>query len=64
LVAAARNALAGPAILDLGDHAPGLADWLSAHGAVAQRPFTRMVLGADLPGDAAGYLAGAGPEFG
>jgi ribosomal protein S18 acetylase RimI-like enzyme len=64
LVAAARNALPGAAILDLGDHAPGLAGWLTAHGAAAQRPFTRMVLGADLPGNASDYLAAAGPEFG
>ncbi len=64
LLTAARNALPGAAILDLCDHAPGLAEWLTAQGAAPQRLLTRMVLGADLPGDAAGYLAAAGPEFG
>lgn len=64
LLAAARNALPGAVILDLCDHAPAVAAWLTAQGAAPQRPFTRMVLGADLPGDAGTYLAAAGPEFG
>jgi GNAT superfamily N-acetyltransferase len=64
LLADARNALPGAAVLDLCDHAAGLGDWLGKQGASAQRPFTRMVLGADLPGEASGYLAAAGPEFG
>ncbi len=64
LLAAARHALPEAAVLDLGDHVPGLGDWLAAQGALQQRPFTRMVLGADLPGAAAVYQAASGPEFG
>lgn len=64
LIAAARAALPGPAVLDLPDARPGLARWLSGHGAAPQRPFTRMVLGGALPGDAAQFAAVAGPEFG
>jgi GNAT superfamily N-acetyltransferase len=64
LLAAARNALPGPAVLDLRDGAFGLAPWLSEHGASAQRPFTRMALGAAPPGDVTFYGAVAGPEFG
>lgn len=64
LVAAARAALAGAPVLDLCDARPGVADWLARHGAILQRPFTRMALGADTPGDAAMIAAVAGPEFG
>jgi Acetyltransferase (GNAT) domain len=63
LLAAARNALPG-SILDLRDGAFGLAEWLARHGGSAQRPFTRMVLGAAPPGDASLLAAVAGPEFG
>ncbi len=63
LLAAARHAV-GPVVLDLRDGALGLDAWLSAHGAAAQRPFTRMALGANPPGDATFYAAVAGPEFG
>jgi GNAT superfamily N-acetyltransferase len=55
----------GPAVIDLRDGALGLGDWLAAHGARVQRPFTRMALGdADPPGDPARMAAVAGPEFG
>lgn len=64
LIAAARGVLPGAPVLDLRDARPGLAAWLAAHGATMQRPFTRMALGADTPGDAALLAAVAGPEFG
>lgn len=64
LVAAARAALPGPCVLDLPDARPGLAAWLAAHGGTMQRPFTRMALGADTPGEASRFGAVAGPEFG
>lgn len=63
LLAAARNAV-GPAVLDLRDGALGLGPWLAAQGAAPQRPFTRMALGADPPGDVTLHAAVAGPEFG
>lgn len=64
LIAAARAALPGTPVLDLMDARAGLAGWLEGHGAARQRPFTRMALGADTPGDAALFAAVAGPEFG
>lgn len=64
LIAAARNALPGAAVIDLPDARDGLADWLTQHGGSAQRPFTRMSLGANTPGDATCIAAVAGPEFG
>jgi GNAT superfamily N-acetyltransferase len=64
LIAAARDALPGPVALDLPDARASLAAWLAQHGATMQRPFTRMALGADTPGDAALLAAVAGPEFG
>lgn len=64
LIAAARAALPGTCVLDLPEARPGLAAWLAAQGGAMQRPFTRMALGADTPGDAALFAAVAGPEFG
>ncbi|GGG35698.1 acetyltransferase [Caldovatus sediminis] len=72
LMAAALAALPPPAapgaaraVADLRDAAAGVAAWCAAHGAVAQRPFTRMVLDAAAPpGDPAPLVAVAGPEFG
>jgi GNAT superfamily N-acetyltransferase len=64
LIAAARAALPGTPVLDLPDARRGLADWLRAQGATPQRPFTRMALGADTPGEPALFAAVAGPEFG
>lgn len=64
LIAAARNALPDGVALDLPDARRGLAAWLAQHDATMQRPFKRMALGADTPGDAARIAAVAGPEFG
>lgn len=64
LIAAARGALPGAPVLDLPEARGALADWLRAHGAAPQRPFTRMARGADTPGEAALLAAVAGPEFG
>ncbi|GGJ38366.1 acetyltransferase [Neoroseomonas lacus] len=64
LIAAARNALPGSAVLDLPNARPGLADWLSRRGGEVLRPFTRMALGDDTPGEPALIAAVAGPEFG
>jgi len=63
LLAAGAAALPG-AVLDLRDGALGLDDWLAAAGGQVQRPFTRMALGEDPPGDPARIIAVAGPEFG
>ncbi len=64
LLAAGLAARPG-AVLDLQAEDPlGLADWLHEHGAAVQRPFTRMALGDDPPGDPGRILAVAGPEFG
>ena len=64
LIAAARNALPGAAVLDLPDARRDLAAWLAQHGGATLRPFTRMALGRDTPGDASRFAAVAGPEFG
>jgi GNAT superfamily N-acetyltransferase len=64
LIAAARAALPGDAVIDLPDARDGLAAWIAAQGGAMQRPFTRMALGAATPGDAARIAAVAGPEFG
>lgn len=64
LVAAARGTLPGDAVIDVPDARKGLSAWLSAQGGAVQRPFTRMALGADTPGDATLLAAVAGPEFG
>lgn len=53
------------AVLDLREDEPhGLGAWLRAQGGAVQRPFTRMALGVDPPGDPVRILAVAGPEFG
>jgi hypothetical protein len=64
LIAAARAALPGDAVIDLPDARDGIAAWLASAGGAVQRPFTRMALGADPPGDASLIAAVAGPEFG
>jgi GNAT superfamily N-acetyltransferase len=61
LLAAGAAVLPG-AVTDLREER--LEAWLAAQGATRQRPFTRMVLGADPPGDPTSMLALAGPEFG
>jgi GNAT superfamily N-acetyltransferase len=64
LIGTARAALPGDAVMDLPDARDGLAAWLASRGGAMQRPFTRMALGADTPGDASLIAAVAGPEFG
>lgn len=61
LVAAARNRLGTPVLLDA---APALDGALSAAGAHRLRPFTRMALGAPPSGNVAQLLVMGGPEFG
>ncbi len=61
LLAAGAAACPG-AVADIRDEA--LAAWAGARGATLQRPFTRMALGAGVPGAAAGMPLLAGPEFG
>lgn len=52
-------------IADLHDGRATVAKWLRQHSFTAERPFTRMVLGADAPpGDAARIMMPAGPELG
>ncbi|MBU8537290.1 GNAT family N-acetyltransferase [Falsiroseomonas tokyonensis] len=64
LVAAARAALAQPAVLDVPDHATALTQALSAQGGVLQRPFTRMAIGAMPAAQSGKNFVLAGPEFG
>jgi GNAT superfamily N-acetyltransferase len=64
LVAAAQHGLGGPALLDLADAQPTLAERLEAAGAQRLRAFTRMTLGAAAPGEARLLVAMGGPEFG
>lgn len=53
------------AVIDVCDAQAGVAAWIAAHGAVEQRPFTRMALGAGSPcGAGPPLVAVAGPEFG
>ncbi len=62
LLASALPAAPG-AVIDLRD-GTDLVAFLTTHGATPQRPFTRMALGDDPPGDHTRILAVAGPEFG
>ena len=65
LLRAALAAVAAPLYVDVVDHAPQLQQWLQAHGFVFQRPFARMVHGADrAPGNAKLVYLVAGPELG
>ncbi|MBY0338256.1 MAG: GNAT family N-acetyltransferase [Acetobacteraceae bacterium] len=64
LLAAAQRAIGGLCLMDLRDDAPGIAAACAAAGAMRERPFTRMTLGAALPGNAALGPLLAGPEFG
>jgi len=65
LLAAALARVAPPIYLDLVDREPALAAWLESGGFSFQRPFTRMVYGADrAPGDASLVYCPAGAEFG
>jgi GNAT superfamily N-acetyltransferase len=54
-----------PLYVDVVDHAPRLQEWVQAQGFVFQRPFTRMVHGADrAPGNEKLVYLVAGPELG
>lgn len=64
LLAAAGAALAQPFLVDLRDEATELACACESAGGVRERPFTRMSLGAPVPGDATLCPILAGPEFG
>jgi GNAT superfamily N-acetyltransferase len=64
LIATAHRHLGAPALLDIADSARDVIAALQAAGAQRLRPFTRMVLGAPLPGDPTKLFAMAGPEFG
>jgi hypothetical protein len=58
-------AMPGAIYIDLADRHLGLLPALLARGFVLQRPFTRMVHGADeAPGDPARLVLMAGPELG
>lgn len=67
-IALLQSALAevpAPLYVDVVDHAPKLQQWLRAHGFAFQRPFTRMVHGADrAPGNEKLVYLVAGPELG
>jgi hypothetical protein len=65
LLEAALAAASAPVYLDVADHAPRMQQWLQAHGFTFQRPFTRMVHGADrAPGNEKLVYLVAGPELG
>jgi len=54
-----------PAYVDVVDHAPRLQEWLQKQGFEFQRPFTRMVRGAErAPGNEKLVYCVAGPELG
>ena len=65
LLAAALAQIAPPIYLDIVDRETALRAWLEKRGFEFQRPFTRMVHGADrAPGDASLVFCPAGPELG
>jgi GNAT superfamily N-acetyltransferase len=65
LLSQALQAVDAPLYVDVVDHAPRLRAWLDAQGFEFQRPFTRMVHGADrAPGDEKLVYLVAGPELG
>jgi GNAT superfamily N-acetyltransferase len=65
LLSQALQAVAAPLYVDVVDHAPKLRAWLEEQGFEFQRPFTRMVQGADrAPGDEKLVYLVAGPELG
>lgn len=65
LLAAALERVAPPIYADIVDREALLRGWLEARGFVFQRPFTRMVHGADsAPGEASTVMLVAGPELG
>lgn len=65
LLAAALSIVAPPLYVDLVDREEALHAWLASGGFTMQRPFTRMVHGAQhAPGDARLIYCPAGPELG
>ena len=65
LLSQALGAVEPPLYVDVVDHAPRLGRWLQDQGFAVQRPFTRMVHGADrAPGDERLVYLVAGPELG
>ena len=65
LLATALARVAPPSYLDLVDREQGLHAWIEQCGFAFQRPFTRMVHGAEgAPGDARLIYCPAGPELG
>jgi len=65
LLATALERVPPPIYLDVVDREPALGNWLEETGFTFQRPFTRMVRGADrAPGDEALVFCPAGAELG
>jgi N-acetylglutamate synthase-like GNAT family acetyltransferase len=65
LLSHALRAVQLPVYLDVVAHAPPLREWLEEGGFLFQRPFTRMVRGAQrTPGDERLVYCVAGPELG
>ena len=66
LLAKALKVISGPAFIDIPDQHTDLRALVEAAGFTVQRPFTRMVFGAnrEAPGDASVVWAVAGPELG
>jgi len=67
LLNAALAGVRAPVYVDIADHAPALQAWARERGFAVQRPFTRMMHGADAgpaPGEAALVFCPAGPELG
>jgi len=65
LLQSALAVIQPPLYVDVVDHAPRLQEWVQAQGFAFQRPFTRMVHGADrAPGNEKLVYLVAGPELG
>lgn len=65
LLAHALQVIQPPVYLDIVAHAPALREWLETRGFWYQRPYTRMVRGAEqAPGDERLIYCVAGPELG
>lgn len=65
LLAHALAHVPAPVYIDLVDRHTGLRNWLSTQGFSVQRPFTRMVHGAErAPGNNESIMLVAGPELG
>jgi N-acetylglutamate synthase-like GNAT family acetyltransferase len=65
LLSHALRTVEPPTYIDVVAHAPALREWLEARGFWFQRPFTRMVRGAQpAPGDERLVYCVAGPELG